>query len=62
MSNPFPMWYWCDRLKAGKFPDIAFGAFPFYDTFNYGMACNRLLGSDIDRGLKITFWNKNSSV
>ena len=55
MSNPFPRGYWRDRLKAGKFPDIAFGAFPFYDTLNYGMVCIRLLGSYIDRGLKITF-------
>ena len=29
MSYPFPRWYWRNRLKAGKFPDKAFGAFLF---------------------------------
>jgi hypothetical protein len=65
MSNPFPRGYWRDRLKAGKFPDIAFGAFPFYDTLNYGIACIRLLGSYIDRGwigVENHVWNKNSSA
>jgi hypothetical protein len=34
------------KNMAGKFPDIAFGAFSFYDTLNYKW---RVLGSYIDR-------------
>ncbi len=58
MSNPFTKWYWNDRLKAGKFPDIAFGAFPFYDTLNYGMACSRLLGFYIQSCVQVSLAGK----
>ena len=44
------MWYWRDRLKTGKFPDIAFRAFPFMTHYTMEW---RLLASYIDKGWRV---------